>query len=126
MSLFPSVCPSIRPSDAHHISGTVHHIIIYNTWYTCVKWGYLQFFKIFWKFWFFWLLGGKRAKKPKMENSNYICHAPCQEQYTIWSWFLVLLCKLMTSPDFFLHFFQIYIFWAVKGVKWQKIAQNEK
>ena len=26
----------------------------------------------------------------------------------------------------FFHFFKIFIFWAVRGVKGQKIAQNEK
>ena len=26
----------------------------------------------------------------------------------------------------FLHFFEIFIFWAVRGVKGQKIVQNEK
>ena len=36
MSLFPSVRPSVRPSVAHHILGTVHHLIkIF--WYTYVK-----------------------------------------------------------------------------------------
>ena len=32
--------------------------------------------------------------------------------------------KIMISGDFF--FFLILIFWAVNGVKGQKIAQNEK
>ena len=34
--------------------------------------------------------------------------------------------KMMISPGFFLFFFSISIFLAVKGVKGQKIAQNEK
>ena len=25
----------------------------------------------------------------------------------------------------FFHFFEIFVFWAVKGVKWRSIAQNE-
>ena len=32
---------------------------------------------------------------------------------------------MIISPGFF-HSFEIYIFWAVRGVKGQKIAQNEK
>ena len=44
MSLFPSVRlsirPSVRPSVAHHISGTVHHLIV--IFDTLVKWWYLQ------------------------------------------------------------------------------------
>ena len=57
MSLFLS---SARLSVAHHISGTVHYLII--IWYTCVKWWYLKalcfFFFILLKFWSFGLLGG--------------------------------------------------------------------
>ena len=38
------------------------------------------------------------------------------------------MCKMMVPPDevFFSIFFKILIFWTVKGVKGQKIAQNEK
>ena len=32
----------------------------------------------------------------------------------------------MVSPEGFSIFFEIFIFWAVMGVKGQKIAQNEK
>ena len=37
-------------------------------------------------------------------------------------------CKMMISPCvfFIFFFFEIFIFWAVMGVKGQKIAQNEK
>ena len=33
---------------------------------------------------------------------------------------------MMISPGIFFHFFEIFIFHAVMGVKGQKIAQNEK
>ena len=33
---------------------------------------------------------------------------------------------MMTSPGDFLFFFEIFVFWAVTGVKVQKIVQNEK
>ena len=37
------------------------------------------------------------------------------------------MCKMMISPGgFFLFFFEIFIFQAVRVVKGQKIAQNEK
>ena len=40
---------------------------------------------------------------------------------------LVQTCKMMISPGvFFIIFFEIFISWAVRGVKQQKIAQNEK
>ena len=40
--------------------------------------------------------------------------------------FMVHLCKMITSPGIFFHFFKILMFLVVKGVKWQKIAQNDK
>ena len=36
------------------------------------------------------------------------------------------MCKMMISPGFCFHFFEILIFWAVRGVKGQKVVQNEK
>ena len=47
-------------------------------------------------------------------------HAISQEQYSIWSWLLVHLCRMMISPEGFFNFGK------VRGVKGQKIAQNEK
>ena len=35
------------------------------------------------------------------------------------------MCKMMISPGFF-SLFLIFIFWAVRGLKGQKTAQNEK
>ena len=56
-------------------------------------------------------------------------HTISQERYSIWSWFLVHLCKMMISPGafFFFHFFKILIFRAVrrvKGQKWPKMKNN--
>ena len=51
-------------------------------------------------------------------------HPSCtisQEQCSIWSWFLIHLCKMMVS--FFFHFFYIFIFWAVKE---QKVKSSPK
>ena len=99
-------------------------------WYTCVKW-YLQvfFFFLFLKFWFFGLLGGiKGQKKPKMRN-NYICHPPYPRSsiayhHDFWQtcaeWWYFQVCV------YFFHFFETFTFWAVRAVKGQKIAQNEK
>ena len=36
------------------------------------------------------------------------------------------MCKMMISQVDFFIFFLILIFWAARGVKEQKIAQNEK
>ena len=59
-----------------------------------------------------------------MKNS-YIRHV-LYLRNSIWSWFLVHLCKMMISPSVFFNFFKILFFWGVTGVKWQKIAQNDK
>ena len=55
-------------------------------------------------------------------KNNYLSRAISQEQYSIWSWFLVYLCKMM----FFFNFFKILIFWVVSVVKGQKMVQNYK
>ena len=53
-----------------------------------------------------------------------MAHAISQEQYSLWSWFLVHLCKMMIGPGFFS--FYIFIFRAIMGVKGQKMAQDDK
>ena len=64
-----------------------------------------------------------------MKNNNpsrAVSQEHYQEQYSIWSWFLVHSCKMMISPEFFFHFFRILIFRVVWGEKGQKIVQNDK
>ena len=121
-------CPSVQPSvhRAPYLRNRIssHH----NFWHTQV-WNddisrcLFHFFDIF----IFWAVEGKKLSK--MKNKNHMCHvshAISQEQYSIWSWFLVHLCKMMISPGIFFHFFEIFIFLAVRWLKGQKIAQNEK
>ena len=45
-----------------------------------------------------------------------------QEQCNIWSWFLVLLCKII-SPSLFFIVLKFSFFWAVRGVKGNIIAK---
>ena len=82
----------------------------HNFWHTCVKWWYLlAFFSFFWNFDFFGLLGGKRTKIA--QNEKYKLHVSCvisQEQQSIWSWFLVHLCKMTISPGVFFIFWNFY------------------
>ena len=108
-------------------------------WYTCVKWWFLQARSLFSVskiliFCTIRLRGGGRGvlveqKQPKMKNNNYIRHAISQEQWSIWSWFLIHLCKMMIMmiiPAFF-HSFKLLIFWfisKVKEEKWPKITKN--
>ena len=84
-------------------------------------------FFIFSKFWFFWLLGGSTSKKwPKMTKDCLLCLI-FQESYTIWSSFMVHICKRIIFP-FFFTFFPNFNFrpQQTSGVKWQKMAQNDK
>ena len=62
-------------------------------------------------------------------NDKKFClsHSKSQEAYIIWSWFLMCICKILTSPGPFFCFFKILIFWIILGVyKGKKMAQNEK
>ena len=89
----------------------------HDLWYTIVTWWYLQvFFFIFSKFWFYWLLE-KMAKIAQNEKQQlHLLHNTSKVQYSIWSWFLVHFCK-MISPGIFYQFFKILIFWVVAVVK---------
>ena len=91
----------------------------------------LGFFLIFSNFWFFWLLRGRRGGvkgQKKVQNEKKIClwRSISQESYIIWFWFILLMCKMTRVSRSFLHFFKILNFWIIRGVKRQKIAQNDK
>ena len=117
-----SIChffrPSICLSVAHHISGTVlHMIMIFGT----LVWND-HIFICFFSFWFFVLLGGKKWSKMK---NNYIRHVSYLRNSIAYGhdfWYTVV--KLWYFQGF--SSFLILIFWAVRWVKGQKIAQNDK
>ena len=108
------------------ITSVMRHIsrkVAYNHdfWYTCVKWWYLQEFFFFFHF-FFWnfhfsiCLECKRAKNsPKWKITITSVSTVSQEQYSIWSWVLVHLCKMMISPGFFFSFLKFYFFGLFVG-----------
>ena len=88
-------------------------------------------FFIFKIFWLFGLIGGgglrvgKRAKNSaKWKWKLHPSHAISQEQYGIWSWFVVHFCKMIFWS--FFHFLKILTFPSFSGVKGQKMAQNNK
>ena len=73
------------------------------------------------------LVGLKCKKCPKMIKWC-LSHCISQEARITRLWFLVHMCKMMTSPDFFFHFFKILIFWIVRGIKgqkWPKMTKND-
>ena len=79
----------------------------------------LGFFFIFSKFWFFGLLRGEGEKIVQKMSCSI-----CQESYILWFWFMVLICKVIISPGFFI--FSKFWFSGLLGGKRAKIAQNDK
>ena len=53
-------------------------------------------------------------------------HSVSQELYIIWLSFMVDICKMVISPGVFFYFFKILIFRLHRGVKGQKMVQNDK
>ena len=89
-------------------------------------------FFIFSDFWFSLLLGGrrggcKRAKNgPKCEKKS-VCCAPFLRNHTSYDYHIWNSClKWSYLQEFFFHCSKILIFWVVRGIKGQKIAQNYK
>ena len=63
---------------------------------------FFHFFKIL----VFWVVMGGVSKWQKMTQNNKrnLSHSVSQEQYLIWLWFLIHMCKMMISPVFFFFF----------------------
>ena len=63
-----------------------------------------------------------------VQNDKKLClvHFISQEAYIIWLWFLVQICKMMTSLDAFFIFFKVLVFQFVRGCegkKWHKMKK---
>ena len=102
----------------------------HDVWYTCVKWWYLQAFYFFisWKFWSSGLVGGEKVQKMAQNDKQlYLSCSVSHEPYTIWSFFMVHMCKMIISVGFFLI---VLKFWfcgllvGYKGKKWPKMTNN--
>ena len=91
---------SVRPSRT-----TSQELYIYghNFWYTCVKWGYLQAFFLFFKILIFWVFRGLKGQK--------ITYFTRQNDY---------------MSRMFFPFFQNFDFSGVRRVKGQKTVQSDK
>ena len=121
----PSVCPSVGPSRTKSQEPCNNY---HNFWYTCIKWWYLQAFFHFSKILIFWAV--RRVKGQKVAQNEkqqlHLSRAISQEKCSIWSWFLVHLCRMIISSGvfyffvFFFHFLKILSFWVASGVKGQK------
>ena len=84
---------------------------------------FFQFFKIL----IFRVVREVKVQKT-VQNDKKFCPSRfiSEEPYIIWLSFMVHLCKMTISPCVSFHFFKILIFWVVKGVKEQKMAENDK
>ena len=85
--------------------------IVLHLWYSCVKWQYLQeFFSFFFKIWFSGIFCLSRSKSKEW----------CISSFVVDKW------KMIVSPGIFFYFLKILIFWVVRRVKRQTMAQNYK
>ena len=58
-------------------------------------------------------------------DKTCLSHATSQEAYIIWLWFVVHMCKTMTSPDAFVIFSKFWfskLLGRWKGKKWPKMT----
>ena len=109
MSLFPSVCCSVRTlvcrSIMHYISGTIHYLIIIfgNYVWNDISWHFFHFFEIL----IFWAARGVKGQKVAQNERQqlHLSHTTSQEQCNILSWFLVHLCEMIISLGVFFLFF---------------------
>ena len=81
---------------------------------------------IFPKIWFSGCTGCKRAKNGP-EWQKIVFFAPYLRNHTSYLWFsfMVKMCTMIISPGVFFNF-KILIIWFVRGLKGQKMAQNNK
>ena len=95
-------------------------------WYTCVKWWYVQtfFFILFFNF-NFWAVSGMKGQNIVQNEKNSVCHTPYLRNHTSYEFHLWYTC-VMWYLELFFSFFHVLIFWVVRGVKGQKIVQNDK
>ena len=84
------------------------------------------FFSFFQNFGFSGCSWGIR-KKMAQNDKKFSQSCPIsQDPFIIWLSFVVRKCKIIKSPGLFFIFFKIMIFWVVRRVKGQKMAQNNK
>ena len=62
------------------------------------------------------------------QNDKKFCQSPSisQEPYIIRLSSMLHMCEMIISPGVFFHFFKIFIFCVVTGVKLQKVQNDKK
>ena len=96
--------------------------------YTCVNWWYLQaLFLVFWNFCvlgYYGVKGQKIAQNEKVTITLFMYHNSGTVKHMI-----MIFGTLVLNDDIsrqYIHFFESFIFGAVRVIKGQKIAQNDK
>ena len=84
------------------------------------------FFFVFSVFSFFGLLRGKRTKNGQRWQKKSVCCSWYLRNHISFDFHLWYTCINKNISRSFFHFFQMFIFWIVGGVKGQKISQNDK
>ena len=75
---------------------------------------------------FFFKIKIFHVSRAQSDKKFCLLHSVSQEAYIIFLWFLVHMCKIITSSGAFFHYFNIFIFQVVRGVEGQKMTQNDK
>ena len=116
-------CLPIPLFVVHHISGNIHHVII--IFGTRVKRWYIQVFFHFCKILIFRVIRGVKGKKVAQNEKS--SRAMSQEQCSMWSWFLVRVCKIIVAGGVFVIFSKFCFFellFGVNGLKWWKVLSD--
>ena len=85
------------------------------------------FFSFFFEILIFWVVrrGGVKGQKIA-QNKKYIGHMPYFRNSTAYDHDFWYTCVNNDLSRPFFHLFEVFFFQVVRGVKGQKIAQNEK
>ena len=136
-----SICPSVSPSITHHISETIHHlIIIFGTHvYNDISSRFFHFFDIF----IFWAVEGVNRWKT-VQNEKYQLHLSCaisqEHEHDFWCtcvrwWYLQVFFSFFWNFHFlgwkyiakmkYNYIYHVpYLRNSIEDKKWPKITKN--
>ena len=113
--VWPYICPSVRLPVVHHISGTVHHLILIfgaHVQNDGISRCFFHFFKIL----VFWVVRRVKAQKMIQMTKKSVVLDISETIYHM----IVIYGTHMENGNIwwcFFQFFKILIFWVVMGVK---------
>ena len=112
-SVYPSICLSIHRTPYLRSCASSDH----NFWCMCKIIMSPGVFFIFFKILIFQDVRGVKGQKLAQNGKEQFhpLRTISQEQYSIWSWFLVHLCKMMIYPCAFFIFLKFWFFGLLVG-----------